>query len=202
MSKGKQMNESKSKFHSRFHGFLLAGAAVAALFPTGRVMAAEGAQSAAANNDRIEEIVVTARKQAENLQQIPLAVTAFSAKTLDEVHPFNITELNNLAASLNAQPASQRSGTTQGRIQMRGTAGAVVALPVMMLKLANMPGFSSLSGFATLARTESRCVFGSIEGATQEIFASNTRLGKAKTCTSTGSRDPCTARRRGASDSR
>src|SRR5215467_5997385 len=47
-----------------------------------------------------------------------------------------------------------------------GAAGAIVSLPVMMLKLANILGFSSPSGFSTSARTDSRWVFGSIEGAT------------------------------------
>ena len=61
---------------------LLAGCAVAAL--------AVNADSAFAQSDQdsafaIEEVIVTARKRGENLQDVPATITAFTADDLDHM---------------------------------------------------------------------------------------------------------------------
>ena len=68
-----------------FKRALLATSA-ATLFVTGF------AQMAAA---QIEEIVVTARKRAENLQEVPLSIAAFSAKDLKDLDIRGVYELQN-----------------------------------------------------------------------------------------------------------
>ncbi|MDX2223119.1 MAG: TonB-dependent receptor [Rhodospirillaceae bacterium] len=55
---------------------LLCGAALIALMP-------EAITLAQAQDVRLEEIVVTARKREESLMEVPLAITAFSAKDID-----------------------------------------------------------------------------------------------------------------------
>lgn len=45
--------------------------------------AAEPGQTRTSSNRLVEEIVVTAQKREENLQDVPISVTAFSAQTLD-----------------------------------------------------------------------------------------------------------------------
>jgi iron complex outermembrane receptor protein len=70
---------------------------------------------------QIEEIVVTARKQEESLQKIPLTVTAFTSESLAKVAPATLFDLNNLSPGLNYQNIGDRGGS--GRLQMRGITG-------------------------------------------------------------------------------
>ena len=48
------------------------------------LMMAAQAETPAASDNELEEVVVTARLRAETLQEVPMAVTAFSAKALQD----------------------------------------------------------------------------------------------------------------------
>jgi outer membrane receptor protein involved in Fe transport len=48
----------------------------------------------------VEEIVVTARKVAENLQEVPLAITAFDANMIEEKRITNLSDVANLTPGL------------------------------------------------------------------------------------------------------
>ena len=48
----------------------------------------------------VEEIVVTARKRQENMQDVPGAISAFSRETLQEAGVDNIIELENLTPNI------------------------------------------------------------------------------------------------------
>jgi len=50
---------------------------------------------------KIEEIIVTAQKRAEKLQDVPIAITAVTAQRLDSTGVGDIRELNVVASSLN-----------------------------------------------------------------------------------------------------
>lgn len=65
----------------------------------------------AADNPReIEEIIVTATKRATNLQDTPLAVSAFSQETLSENHVVNLNDLQGMVPSLHiAQNGTQNT---------------------------------------------------------------------------------------------
>jgi len=65
----------------------------------------------------LEEVVVIARKRAENLQEVPVAVTAFTAEQLKDQGVFNAAELNN--AMPNLQVGSSY-GETQPNFTIRG----------------------------------------------------------------------------------
>ena len=54
----------------------------------------------AQNEITLEEIVVTAQKRAENLQSTPIAVSAFTATTLENKGIDNISELANFTPNL------------------------------------------------------------------------------------------------------
>jgi iron complex outermembrane receptor protein len=73
---------------------LLLGCAALAL-SGGSALAQEADDPAA-----VEEIVVTAQKRSENLQDVPVSVTAFNAKALEERGVTNVIGLNNLAPGL------------------------------------------------------------------------------------------------------
>ncbi|KCZ49275.1 TonB-dependent receptor [Hyphomonas pacifica] len=49
---------------------------------------------------RLESIVVTAQKRAENVQDVPIAITALSSSTLEKQRVENITSLDNLVPGL------------------------------------------------------------------------------------------------------
>jgi iron complex outermembrane recepter protein len=59
-----------------------------------------GQGEASGDAGQVEEIVVTAQKRAQNLQEVPLAVTAFSEKALESRGLTNITALATVTPSL------------------------------------------------------------------------------------------------------
>ena len=66
---------------------------------------------------QIEEIIVTARKRSETLRDVPLAITAFTEKTLEQR---NITSLASLAAATPNLTFTQDSSGTLNVPVMRG----------------------------------------------------------------------------------
>ncbi|HLG89302.1 MAG TPA: TonB-dependent receptor [Alphaproteobacteria bacterium] len=81
-------------------GCRLAAFGTAMLFPLGHPWAQEQGRAVAAGAAGLEEIVVTARRRDEKLQAVPLAVTALTAKALDEQHIENSTDLGYIVPSL------------------------------------------------------------------------------------------------------
>jgi iron complex outermembrane recepter protein len=59
----------------------------------------------------LEEVIVTAQKRTQNLQDVPVAVSAFSGEVLRDSGVTNMSELTNIAPSLTVT-ASQTSTTT------------------------------------------------------------------------------------------
>ncbi|RYD93966.1 MAG: TonB-dependent receptor, partial [Sphingomonadales bacterium] len=88
---------------------LSGGCAVAALMASSGALA----QSAAgANEGGIEEIVVTAQRRTERLENVPMAVTALTADTLERAQVVNLHEIGRVApgvqmgfAGVSSQPA-------------------------------------------------------------------------------------------------
>lgn len=62
------------------------------------------AAGAAADSFSIEEIVVTAQKRAESLQDVPLAVSAFDESIIESRFLTDLTDLNSLAPNVVLQP--------------------------------------------------------------------------------------------------
>lgn len=75
----------------------------------------------------LEEVIVTATKRAENLQDIPLAVNAFSSDTIHEAGINDTSDLAIMTPSLNAN-ANSSPFTTRLTIRGIGTAQADPAL--------------------------------------------------------------------------
>jgi iron complex outermembrane receptor protein len=71
---------------------------------------------------QLEEIVVTARKQAERLQDIPLTVTAFSEATIESAGLKNLADLQGLTPGLNFWQNVDRG---YAQIMFRGMNNAV-----------------------------------------------------------------------------
>jgi outer membrane receptor protein involved in Fe transport len=60
----------------------------------------------------IEEVVVTARKRTENLQDVPVAVTAFQGTDLEQRDLADISQLSNLTPNVTLRPTASLSGSS------------------------------------------------------------------------------------------
>ncbi|MBV8682672.1 MAG: TonB-dependent receptor [Caulobacteraceae bacterium] len=94
----------------------LAWAEQPAVAPAGAVATASDAAPASDAGTEIGEIVVTAQHRAENIQNVPLTVQAFTDKTLDQLNVTNLEDL--LKYTPNVTYAN--NGPGQGNIFMRG----------------------------------------------------------------------------------
>jgi outer membrane receptor protein involved in Fe transport len=101
-------------------GLLMTTAAGVALIAS-QAVAQEAANNAQADQNQLEEVVVTATRQADTVNRVPLAVTAQTQRSLDQQGVRSVRDLESLVPSLNtsqslASGAAQFSlrGITQG----------------------------------------------------------------------------------------
>ena len=76
-----------------------------------------GSLTAPTLGQQLEEVVVTASKRAENLQDIPQAVTAFSSERLVEL---GILETSDLMGAIPNIQVTSAYGRTQPNFSIRG----------------------------------------------------------------------------------
>ena len=72
----------------------------------------------AQSSSMLEEVVVTAQKKEENLQDTPIAITAITESTIDDLDLANIVDLANLAP--NVHIINTPSNNTAATIAIRG----------------------------------------------------------------------------------
>src|SRR5690625_127042 len=94
---------------STLHSALVAGALAATLTQAPPVLAQSGA---------LEEIVVTARKRDESLQDTPVAITAFSGNRLQESGITNLADFNRIVPNVDVQAGSGNAGVAN--VYIRG----------------------------------------------------------------------------------
>jgi iron complex outermembrane recepter protein len=92
-------------------GATLAGAVPAAAQSDGAREEEPGAQE-----EQSGEILVTARRREESMQQTPIAVSAFSAETLAERQIQQTQDLERITPSLQFKPAGQLSGNSSASV--------------------------------------------------------------------------------------
>jgi len=86
-------------------------AAAVALCAVPAVLAQEAPAVKSAAAGGLEEVTVTARRREESLQDVPLAVSAFSAEQLENVAPLDITWLQQATPNLTLQVARGSNST-------------------------------------------------------------------------------------------
>ena len=91
---------------------LALASAIAAALPVGYAPAAFGAVG-------IEEVVVTARKRDEVIQDVPVAITAVTSETLERANIVNFEEATKLTPGFQAPPSS--TGPLTPALSMRGS---------------------------------------------------------------------------------
>ena len=87
---------------------LMAGAAWSTAATT---VAAQDAAPAGANPVGVEEVIVTARRREESLKDVPVAVSAFSAETLERQGATDITILSQTTPNITVQTARGSNST-------------------------------------------------------------------------------------------
>ncbi|HUO95304.1 MAG TPA: TonB-dependent receptor [Steroidobacteraceae bacterium] len=87
------------------------GLALAAPFAATQAQTAPAAPSVAADTGQLETIVVTARRRSENLQNVPLAVTAVSADQILAQDITNLEDLNSLVPNMKISAGRATSST-------------------------------------------------------------------------------------------
>jgi iron complex outermembrane receptor protein len=76
------------------------------------VVAGNAARAQTNASDQLAEIVVTAEKRSENVQRVPIAITAFTGQDLQDRGVVDIHSLSNMTANVNLDAGSPFSGTT------------------------------------------------------------------------------------------
>jgi iron complex outermembrane receptor protein len=116
-----------SKYNSAFGGMLLGIASVLFLGDQGVVLAADSAGTATAseqstvgeNSGTLEEVIVTARRRSEDLQEVPISIASLSSEDLQVRGIANVEDLTHAIANFSPAPYNF-FGTEQGAFRMRG----------------------------------------------------------------------------------
>jgi iron complex outermembrane recepter protein len=99
--------------HASLLASLLCGAATSALAQ--ETPAAASAGDHGANTQSIEELVVTARRRAESLQEVPLAVSVISAARVEDAGAFTVGRLQQIAPTFQYYSSNPRNTTVNIR---------------------------------------------------------------------------------------
>jgi outer membrane receptor protein involved in Fe transport len=108
---------------SRKVGFQTGGIVVAGALATSVVPLESRAQEGA---NVLDEIVVSARRREESLQQVPLAITAFSGDDLEARGIEEISGLNAMVPNLSVQGGAGREIESSATFRVRGMPGVAV----------------------------------------------------------------------------
>lgn len=91
---------------------LMAGVALLPMLSAGQAAAQEEPQARpAARTTQVEEIVVTARRRAESLQDVPASVTAFTGERLFETGALDIVAINDLVPNVTLEVSRSTNNT-------------------------------------------------------------------------------------------
>ena len=122
----------------------LRGIALATMAITALPLAAEAQQLA------LEEIVVTARKRAESLQEIPVAITAFSSQQMEVIGAPNLIDLARFTPGLQFnEQGVQEPGRVYTAIRFRGL-GSEIKEPFGQIGSAFIDGIYIPNGVSSL----------------------------------------------------
>ncbi len=87
---------------------------------------ADAAQDATANNDEetISDVIVTAQRRAESIQDVPISITALTSETLEKMNATTFDDFVKFLPSVTAQGL----GPGQNNIYMRGLSTGVTGI--------------------------------------------------------------------------
>jgi iron complex outermembrane recepter protein len=73
--------------------------------------AAHGQSATVGESDQLQEIIVTAQKRTEDVQQVPIAITAINSDTLQQRGITSLSQLSNIAPNVNLDAGTPFSGS-------------------------------------------------------------------------------------------
>ena len=106
---------------------LLLFASTAALLLAPHALAAAAATAADAEPSRLDEVIVTARKKEENIQNVPVAVTAITAKVLDR---YALTSIEKVAATTPELIVVRGNSGSGANISLRGVGSSFTSIGI------------------------------------------------------------------------
>jgi iron complex outermembrane receptor protein len=111
--------DRKMPEHKSLLARIISSIAACGVFAAGPACAqnANGDTAAAAQPDELTEIIVTARRHEERLQDVPISITVFNQQQLADHNVTNITDLATFTPSLSS---NSRFGGDNGAIAIRG----------------------------------------------------------------------------------
>jgi iron complex outermembrane receptor protein len=113
--------------HSKLASAFLITTSMLALGTIRPAAAQEGAQATASGTSGLEEIVVTARRRAEKIQTVPIAITAFSQGDLEKKHIQQLRDLSKTVPSFAVSfSSSDPNSFYSGQVRLRGLAGTEI----------------------------------------------------------------------------
>ena len=98
--------------------YYLAGVAACAMLAAGNAHAQSASTTSVKTSGGLETVIVTAQKRSERAQTVPLTVTAFSAKTLQNTQVRDVSDLSGTVP--NFQISAGASGPGAATITLRG----------------------------------------------------------------------------------
>ncbi len=134
-----------------------------------------GAQAAAGALSSIEEVVVTARRREENVQEVPIPVTALSAQDLKDRAADDLRDLTRITPNLDFQSAASAKNTAQvflrgiGQVNWAPTQDPKIGVYVDGVYLGRSQG--AVFDFLDVARVEV------LRGPQGTLFGRNTTAG-------------------------
>lgn len=160
-------------YHTTSARALLIGAFSSGLITATTPAIAQGQQKNdnGAQKPALEEIIVTAQKRAQNLQEVPIAITAISSKTIDNLAADNIRDLAVFT------PGLEVSGNTQARFTIRGVntsdfgVGTDPAVAIYTDGVYSTRSAAALTMFSDIERVEV------LKGPQGTLFGRNTAAG-------------------------
>jgi iron complex outermembrane receptor protein len=126
--------------------FLGSSAALALLLPLA-ITWAETTAAVTGEQEKLEEIVVTARRREENMQKVPIAITAVSQTTLQENNVTSLLQLQYLVPSMSAYAVTYRDNPT---FSIRGVGASIGGVaPGVVTYLNEIPIAAPAAGVGT-----------------------------------------------------
>jgi len=159
---------------STFDGILPALALALAFGPAANVGHAADAAATNASSSELQEVIVTAQKREQNLQDVPIAVMAFTRQQLQDAGVTNLKNMTELTPGLTVTSTTSENSTT-ARIRGIGTVGDNVGLESSVgvvidgvYRPRNGVGFGDIGDIASIQV---------LEGPQGELFGKNNDAG-------------------------
>jgi iron complex outermembrane receptor protein len=101
------------------------------------------------SSNELEQVIVTALRRQENVQTVPISITALSQKTLDDFHIENISDLESVTPGLVFMTPSQSNPNGQSDIAIRGIfSGGAGLSPTTQIYIDDTPIEEHIVGIA------------------------------------------------------